>query len=90
MLPFEGVKSISGMLTTRAKGWEGWAKSASECTGWRCGLGVGIAELPEQKVHLGLGPRWVLVICVARGFRKIDGEKYCFVGGGSCWTEDDR
>ena len=87
MLPFEGVKSIRWTLITRAKGWVGWAKSESEWTGWRCWLvGVGRAEFPEQKVHLGLGPRWVLVRWVARGLRKIDGGKYWFVGGGSCWT----
>jgi hypothetical protein len=38
-------------------------------------LGVGRAEFPEQKVHFGVGPRWVLVRWVARGFRKIEGGK---------------
>jgi hypothetical protein len=84
--PFEGVKFIRGMLITRAKGWVGWAKSASECTGWRCGFGLGMAELPEQKVHLGRGPRWVVVSWVAMRLRKMEGGKYWGVGGGSCWT----
>jgi hypothetical protein len=47
-----------------------------------------MAEFPEQKVHLGLGPRWVLVRWVARGLRKIEEGKYWDVGGGSCWTGD--
>jgi hypothetical protein len=45
-----------------------------------------MAELPEQKVHLGRGPRWVVVSWVARGLRKMEGGKYFEVGGGSCWT----
>ena len=45
-----------------------------------------MAELPEQKVHLGRGPRWVVVSWVAIGLRKMERGKYCEVGGGSCWT----
>lgn len=69
--PLEGVILTRGMLITRAKGWDGWLKSASEWTGWRCGVesGVagsgGMAEFAEQKVHLGRGPRREEVICVA-------------------------
>lgn len=55
---------------TCANGWAGCSKSASECTGWETGgfsaVG-GMAVFPEQKVHLGRGPRAVDVIWIAMG-----------------------
>lgn len=88
VLPFSGVISTKGTLTTNAKGQFGWSKSASECTGWDCGgdSGVGgIAVFPERKESLGLGPRTVEVTWVARGLSKILVSKYFCVVGGSCW-----
>ena len=70
---------------TSAKGEEGCAKSASECTGWRVGGDEGRAELAEMNESLGFGPKTEEVICVAIGFRKISGSKYVFDNGGSCW-----
>jgi hypothetical protein len=47
---------VSGTLTTRAKGQEGWEKSASEWVG--CArVEVGRAVLPEMKESWGKGPR---------------------------------
>lgn len=49
-------------------------------------MGVGgMAVLPEIKERRGLGPRTEEVTCVARGLRKMDGEKWVAVRGGSCW-----
>lgn len=52
---------------TRAKGWFGWVKSASEWTGCRglLELGIETAVFPEQNLHCGVGPRIAVVICVA-------------------------
>lgn len=88
VLPFSGVISISPMLTTSANGELGCAKSASEWVG--CALDSipgdrGSALFPETKDNLGFGPRTEDVTCVAIGLRKISGEKYFFVRGGSCW-----
>jgi len=49
-----------------------------------------MAELPEQKVHLGRGPRWVVVSWVAKELRKMERGKKLSMGGGSCWTVVER
>ena len=63
--PFWGVMVTRGMFTTRAKGTEGWSKSASEWVGWEAGGVEGVggkAVLAEMKRRVGLGPRVVDVI----------------------------
>ena len=70
MEPFSGVIVTRGTFTTRAKGIEGWSKSASLWIGCEAGgddaVG-GSAVLPEMKRNEGLGPSVVEVTCVTIG-----------------------
>jgi hypothetical protein len=68
--PFSGVMVTRGMLITRAKGMQGWSKSASLCVGWDAGGEVevgGRAVFPEMKRRDGMGPRVVDVTWVMMG-----------------------
>lgn len=70
MEPFSGVMVMRGMFMTRAKGIDGWLKSASVWVGWAVGGEVGVggrAVLPLMKRRWGRGPSTEDVICVTIG-----------------------
>jgi hypothetical protein len=68
--PFCGVIVTNGTLMTRAKGTEGWSKSASLCVGCEAGAESAVggrAVLPDIKRRKGWGPSAVDVTWVMMG-----------------------